>query len=88
MASFLSNSNCTLLINQNAEAYYLGLEMRPGLEIGPAGHNSSARSILFEAAPADDCLIFWYNHERDVSERPSFEQWGLFLVVVRILEFD
>ena len=52
--------------HQSTESYYLGLEMRPGAEI-LSNTSARARSVLFEAAPADDCLIFWYNHERDVS---------------------
>lgn len=43
--------------------------MRPGAVIVEGGIDSRARSVLFEAASADDCLIFWYNHERDVSHR-------------------
>ena len=51
---------------QSSEAYYLGLEMRNGAEI-LINSSARARSGLFEAVPEDDCLIFWYNHERDVS---------------------
>ena len=72
MISFLTLnmyvSKLQAYFHQSAEAYYLGLEMRPGAEI-LSNTSARARSGLFDAAPEDDCLIFWYNHERDVSHR-------------------